>query len=243
VSPALANFAFETANVLLLAAALGWLLFKPVRSALDRDKADHDGKAAEAARLRAETERLAEEARTTRAKADSDNERQRKDILAAARQEADRMVEEARTSRRVAREALLRELEATRAAQTETVAGVVGRIAAESVRRLLATLDGPALDVALVRAACDELRAIPESARRGAVVESARPLDGEARALLQGALGSPFEERVVRELGAGARVTTSAGQVDASALSLAREASRAVTATAEAHEAAEGAHA
>ena len=38
MSPTLANFIFETVNFLLLAAALGWVLYKPVRHALDAEQ-------------------------------------------------------------------------------------------------------------------------------------------------------------------------------------------------------------
>jgi hypothetical protein len=58
------------------------------------------------------------------------------------------------------------------------------------------------------------------------LVESARPLDPEARRLLEQALGIRFEERLVATLGAGVRVTTASGQIDASAARIAREGAR-----------------
>ena len=89
-------------------------------------------------------------------------------------------------------------------------------------------LPGPSLDLALVRAATRELASLPPAALRSGLVEVARPLEPEARSLLGGALGVSFEARVVEELGAGVRVTTSAGQVDATASALARRAARVV---------------
>ena len=58
---------------------------------------------------------------------------------------------------------------------------------------------------------------------------------------MERALGTTFEQRVVSELGAGVRVTTAAGQIDATALSVARQAASAVSAEAiEAHAARPG---
>ncbi len=74
MSSALANFLFEAANFLLLAAALGWLLFKPVRRALDAERARHAREEDESKRLRAEAEVLAREARSAREAADREND-------------------------------------------------------------------------------------------------------------------------------------------------------------------------
>jgi F0F1-type ATP synthase membrane subunit b/b' len=233
VSPALANFLFEAVNLLLLAAALGWILFKPVRRALDEERARHAKEEEEQKRLRSEAEALARDARAVRGAADREAAERRSEVLAAAQKDAVRIVEEARKSQAAERRALEQELATSRNAQAAAVADAVGRIAGESVARLLDALEGPSLDVALVRAACAELGALPTAARGSALVESARPLEAEARRLLGGALGDGFKERTVSELLAGVRVTTSAGQVDATALSLARHAAQAVTASLE----------
>jgi len=228
VSPALANFLFETANFLLLAAALGWLLFKPVRGALDAERAGHEKAVAAAAQLRAEAESLAKESRAARDGAERDAAQVRAAILSTAKKEAEAILEAARQESAEERRTLLRELEAARQAEVEALADSAGQIAAESVRRLLLSLEAPALDLSLVRAACRALRTLPEPARRGALVESARPLGATERGLLQGTLGDSFKERTITELGAGLRVTTLAGQVDASAVAFAREAARAM---------------
>jgi F-type H+-transporting ATPase subunit b len=230
VSPTLANFLFEAANFLLLAAALGWVLFKPVRRALDAERERHSKEEQEAKRLRAEAEALAREARAVREAAERDGERQRSEGVAAARAEAARIAEEARAGEARERQRIEGELEARRRVDAMVLADTMGRIAAESVRRLLLTVDGPSLDVALVRAGTAAIRQLTPAARACATVESARALEADARGLLEGALGGTFRERVVPDLGAGVRVTTSEGQVDASALSIAREAARAVSA-------------
>ena len=229
MSPALANFLFEAANFLLLAALLGWVLFKPVRRALDAERVRHEAELHESQRLRAEAEVMAEQTRHARQVADLEIEQHRQEILGGAKQEASQLLTEARNTERAERRALELELEAVRTAEATELAGAVGGLAAEAVRNLIEALPGPSIDTMLIRAACEALDSIPAEARRSAHVESARPLDTEGKRLLEGALGSEFKERVVPELGAGVRVTTPAGQVDASALSLARHAGGTVT--------------
>jgi F0F1-type ATP synthase membrane subunit b/b' len=230
VSPALADFLFEAANFLLLAAVLGWVLFKPVRNALDAERERHTAEAQEDERRRAEAQSLLAEARATREAADREAAEQRRRSLEAAREEAARLLEEARKTRADERRALEQEIATSRDEEALALADAVGRIAAGSVERLLDLLDGPALDTALVRAACAELDRLPRAARASALVESARPLDAEAKRLLEAALGAGFGERTVGGLHAGVRVTTSAGQVDASAAAIARRAARALSA-------------
>jgi F0F1-type ATP synthase membrane subunit b/b' len=228
VSTALANFLFEAANFLLLAAALGWLLFKPVRAALDAERERHAEEERKAAELRKEAQALAEQAREARQRAAAEIERERGELLAAAQKEARRIKEEARKTQGERLQALERDFEERKSTHAALLAETLGRVAAAALRRLLEALDGPSLDLALVRGACQELRALPEAARGAAVVEAARPLEEGARRLLQEVLGDPFEERTVPELGAGVRVITPAGQIDASALALARQVAREV---------------
>ena len=232
MAPWLATFLFEAVNVLLLAGVLGWFFFKPVRAGLEAERERHAKEETEAAEHRAQAEALAKEARAALEEGGRETERRRAEILAAAEQQAARAQEDASKTLDAERRALARELEASRQAQAAALAETVGRIGAASVRDLLQALDGPSLDLALVRGACQEVRTLPEAARRAATVESARPLDPEGRRLLQDALGAEFTERTVAELGAGVRVTTTAGQVDASALAIARRAARELAAAA-----------
>jgi F-type H+-transporting ATPase subunit b len=240
VSPALANFLFEAVNFLLLAAVLGRILFKPVRRALDADRQRHAKEDEESKRLRAAAEKLAAEARAAREAADRETEEHRRQTLQAAQQEAAQLLAQARQEQAAERRALEQERTASRDAAAAALAETVGRIAAASVEQLLAALHGPPLDVALVRAACAEIEKLPSGARKSALVESAHPLDAEARGLLAAVLGEGFQERTVGELGAGVRVTTPAGQVDVTAVALARRAAQAVRAAAGASESAGG---
>lgn len=224
MSPALANFLFEAVNFLLLAAALGWILFRPVRAALDREQqrqATHDD---EQARLREEAESLRNEARAVRTNAEHEAAARRDELLAAASREADRIVAAARRDAANEQRAFEAELANRQAGEAAALTDTLARITADSVRRMLANLAGPDLDAALVRAACAEIEQLPSASRSGALVESARRLDPGSHELLEHALASPFEQRVVGELGAGVRITTSAGQIDATATAIARQA-------------------
>jgi len=231
LSPALANFLFEAVNFLLLAAALGWFLFKPVREALERERAQHQSQTESAERLHAEAETLQRRARETLAQVERDADEQRRQALARIEQEAKQRREAARQAHLKEREDLARELEAVRDAQADATAETLGRIAAESVRGLLDTLDGPDLESALTRAACERLARLPKFDARSVLVESARALQAPQRQALQQALGEGFSERTVQQLGAGVRVTTSSGQIDATAVAFAREAAHRLSAS------------
>ncbi|HSB20584.1 MAG TPA: hypothetical protein VLD85_11290 [Anaeromyxobacteraceae bacterium] len=229
MSPWVANFLFEAVNFLVLAAALGWLLFKPVRAAIEAERERRAREEAEGRKQRGEAEALMAKANHASEEALREIERQRADLASAAEKQSVQIREQARELREAERRSMEREMEASRLAQASALSGAVGRMAAESIRRLLKQLDGPSLDLALVRGACTELRALPAAARSSAVVEVARPLAPEGRRLLAEVLGGEFRERNAEELGAGVRVTTAAGQVDATALALAREAARALS--------------
>ncbi|MEZ4429796.1 MAG: hypothetical protein R3A51_19125 [Nannocystaceae bacterium] len=232
MSPTLANFLFEALNFLALAGALGWLLFRPIRNALNAERDRHARAQAELTSERAAAEALMTQAREAAARLDDELKAKRAEALAAVHEETAR----ARDAAREQQVAQLQEFEQRGAvlqrAQAEQLAATVGRIAASSVRALLDALAGPSLDLALVRAACSELSTLREPERQHAVIESAAPLDAEARALLASHLGAPFQERLVQELGAGVRVTTKAGQIDCTAAALAAQAARQITALA-----------
>lgn len=230
MSPTLANFLFEAANFLVLAAVLGWLLFKPIRGAIAAERAEHDELEKHAVELRGEAEALTERARTAQERLREELGTRRTELLAAAQREATALQEAARTREQERRAALEREAEASHHAALERLADAVGQVAARSVERLLLALDGPALDLALVRGAIASMEAWPAAGRRPATVESARPLEPEALRRLREVLGGEPQLRVLPELGAGVRVTTPAGQVDGTARALARQAQREVTA-------------
>jgi F0F1-type ATP synthase membrane subunit b/b' len=230
MSPALANFLFELVNVLTLAGLLGWLFFRPVRAHLDAERAERTAAQDELTEATAAAGRARAEAEAALAAARAEAERQRAELLAHARQEGLRVAAEARDREAEAARRSALEAEARRKAELVVMAGEVGRLAGASVEALLAALHGPDLDLALVRAACARLAALPADARRAAVVEAARPLSEEAQVLLTSSLGARPAPRLCPSLGAGIRVTTPAGQIDATAAALAREAATATAA-------------
>jgi F-type H+-transporting ATPase subunit b len=224
VSEALANFLFEAANFVVLAGALTWLLFKPVRAALDAERDRHAAAEQEATRLRTEAETLRDEAHAAQVALAKQVEQQAVQAEIAAREAAAKLAEATAHAEQEHRDRLTHTAEVAARQQAEALAGTIGEIAGAAVSNMLATLDGPSLDEALIRRLDLELGQLGPP-RRGAVVESARPLSPASTALLRERLGE-FQARVVPSLGAGARATTPAGQVDASAQGLARVAAR-----------------
>lgn len=239
MSPALANFIFETVNFLLLAAALAWVLYKPVRQALDAEQERHGRDEKERSRLLAEAETAVREAQSARDAAARENAARSQELLTTARREAEQLLEQAKQARATARKDFDAELASTRAAQALEWADLIGHIASASVSRLLEAIHGPALESSLVRVACTELSEL--GAGGAALVESTHTLAAADRALLAAVLPGGFEERTAPELIAGVRVTTSAGQVDASVAAIARQTARTLT-HALAEPTAQGAH-
>lgn len=230
MSAVLANFLFEAVNFLLLAAGLGWLLFRPVKRALQAEQARHDGEREQAERMLAEAQmRLDQQGREQRALAETLSERrataeatlraQLDAMRAAARQDAERELRKWQAERAQAERAQLMQLSAA-----------VGRMAARSVQRLLESLAGPALDAALLRAALSQLSQLPADGLGAITVESARPLSGADQRCLQQRLGDEVQLVERPELGAGVRVVTAAGQVDCTAAAIARQAALEVAA-------------
>jgi len=236
VSPTLTNFLFELVNVLMLVGALGYFVFKPLRGALDAERDRHATAEAEISARRADAEVLAGEVRESRQQVTQEAEKRRVELLAAAQKEAMEIEAAARSVVAAERAAADRELEAARQEQVASLAETLGQVAAASVEQLLGVLEGPDLDAALIRGACARLEGLGVRGGAGLVVESARPLTEEGEAALRAALGGPFAARHVPELGAGVRVTTPAGQVDATAVALAREAAEVVAASARAED-------
>ncbi len=229
MSPALADFLFETVNFLLLAAVLGYVFFRPVRRALDRERDARAREAEHGQRLMAEAEEARAAAQAERDALEAELDARRDAALADLQRETEDTRRRARAADATERQAQAAALRADREAETQALADEVGRVAGASVGRLLADLPGPDLDDALLRRAVAELGALPEDGRRPARVDSARPLTPEARSALTEVLGEGFAEQVIDDLGAGVRVTTPAGQVDATAAAIARTAAREIS--------------
>jgi len=229
VSSTLTTFLFELANFLLLVVLLGWLLFKPVRRALQMRQAaerqrevalDEQEKAA--AKGRAELE-------ASRAAFDRETARLRKDRLAAVEEQAVAIVARAREAAHREQERSQRIVLHLERAQVQQLSAAIAATTREAVARLLASLQASDLDGALLRSAGRQLEAVATDSLGAVLVESAAPLDEGARATMTGATSghaSSVEFRVVPELGAGLRVTTARGLIDASAAGIAAHAER-----------------
>ncbi len=222
MSPSVATFVFESVNFLLLAVFLGWLFFKPVREALQRESEERRRAEQQAKEKEDKAQALLDQAAQLRRGIDAELEQVRARQLARTRDEIETLKDAARRDQQSVAEQAERRLEAARRKQAKELAISVGQIAGEAVRQLLDQVNGPALDAALVRAACERLSGVVNTGGT-ALVEHARPLDEQSRRLLTSVLGE-FRERGAPELGAGVRITTSEGQVDATATSFATQA-------------------
>jgi F-type H+-transporting ATPase subunit b len=224
VSPSLTTFLFEAANFVALAAVLGWVFFRPVQAAIERRRSGLEAERRDADRARADAERRLAEVEARRREVEGGLEPLRAEARREAERQAAAIVEAARQQAGEERARLEHELAALRREHARTLARDAAAAARILVTRLLAEIGGPDVDTALARAACERLAALPEAKRAGSVeVQTARPLDAETRARFQEVAGpaATVKDRVVPELGAGVRVITPAGLVDASASGLA----------------------
>jgi hypothetical protein len=107
--------------------------------------------------------------------------------------------------------------------ERQRLARVIAEATGASVDRLLQQIDQPDLNHALTLAACREIKAFDGNSLAPVRVESAHPLDeADRNALLEslGEAGETAEFHVIADLGAGLRVATSRGLVDASSAGL-----------------------
>ena len=229
MSPTLVTFVFELINVLLLIGVLGWLFFKPVRAALQSKLEADEQRRDQLAAREADVERQRAEVDLRRQGFDTDMAQLQQAHVAAATQEAAAILAQAHEAAERERDAVTRTFAHLERAQLGRLSAAVAAATRESVARLLATLSAPDLDVSLVHAACRQLAAVDGRHLGAVLIESAHPLDDAARATMTAALGgrAPSTEfRVVPDLGAGLRVVTAKGLIDASARGIAQEAER-----------------
>lgn len=228
MSPAVSTFLFQTVNFLALAALLSWVLFKPVRKALADRRAAED-------RRRSEVEARFKEAEATRDAAMEERRSMQSDLDALRAQALARAEKEAAAIRTKAAEAAAREEESARRrtqrlgqSEMELVSQAAADAARELVRKLLSDIEGPDLERALVSAVCKELRKLGAENLRPVTVESASPLTPEARNTIEEAAGggNGIAFLLRPDLGAGLRIRTARGDVDASAQGLSAYAKR-----------------
>jgi len=234
VSPSWVTFLFEAANFLLLAALLGWVFFRPVRGALERRRAALEAEEREANERRAQAERVLAEAAARQSEFERSHASLRERVREEAELERSRVLAEAREQAQRERETLKAELAALRRGQARRIAADAAAAARGIVVRLLERIEGPDLEQALVAAASREFAKLAAGGPVDPViVESAGEPDPavlDALARAAGVGGSEMSARQVPELGAGIRILTARGLVDASAAGLAAHAERALVA-------------
>lgn len=227
MSPTISTFLFELTNFLLLAALLGWWLFKPVRSVLQARQQSERRQADELTARAADMERQRADLAARQRHFDEEIAEFRKKRLGMVDQEINAIVTRAREAAERERDATRRALTHLEPAQVKRLSAAVAMATRESVARLLATLHAPDLDASLAQAAYQQLQGVQDDALGPVLIESARPLADAARAGLEAVLNghaATTEYRVVSDLGAGLRITTAHGLIDASALGVARQA-------------------
>lgn len=232
MSPTWTTFLFEAGNFLVLAAFLGWLFFKPVRKALADQRAKNEAATNEAEQKLAEAERLRNEIDTEHKKLQEELNQLRSKELEAARKQAEQIVSDARAARERERENLKRQ--ATRLAENEErmLSQAAAAAAARAVGKLLEQIRGPDLDSALFQAAWQQLQSFSGEKLAPVKVESARALSPAQQKQLEEFFGEDAAGKtsfhVVDELGAGLRITTARGLIDATSTGLAQYAQQAL---------------
>lgn len=231
------TFVFEIANFVALAAVLAWLFFKPVRKALEDERANARRKDEEATRKLADAERQRQDIESQHETLGTELEAMQTKMREAAKQEAEDVVAEARAQMERERATRKREALHIEKAQTAKIARAVATVTHNTIKRFLQQLDGPELEQTLIQAGCRELRTFSNNSLAPVTVESAAPLGDESRQLIKKALGTAAKSvdfRVIPELRGGLRISTAQGLIDASITGLANFAEQSLSAEMEA---------
>jgi F-type H+-transporting ATPase subunit b len=233
VSPSWTTLLFEAANFLVLAAVLGWAFFRPVRGAIEQRRAKLEAEEREAAEALAAAKRATAEAAAGRSEFERSLAALRKSVREESERERQALLDAAREQAQRERDALEGELAALRRGQAARLASDAAVAAREIVERLLERIEGPDLEQALAKAARDELVKLAAAGSVAPViVESAEKLPPTVLEPLAAAADIDVSElgtRVVPDLGAGIRIVTARGLIDASSAGLAAYAERALT--------------
>lgn len=218
------TFVFEIANFVALAAALAWLFFKPVRAAIADEQARARRLEEDAARKLAHAEQVRKEIEAQRHALSRELEKSRTEAHENAKHEAQQTLAEARQRIERDRAALKREALNIKRAQMARIAAAVARATYGTMGRFLRQLEGPELEQTLIESACRELRGLSNGSLAPVTVESAAPLNDDARRRIDSSLGdaaATADFRVVPELQGGVRIATAHGLIDASLAGLA----------------------
>jgi F-type H+-transporting ATPase subunit b len=199
----------QTVNVVILVWLLGRFFWRPLAAMIEQRRASAQGILAEAeAKRREATAALAEiEARR------GGFAQEREAILAAAHDAAERATTarlaeaatEAAALENAARAAIAREKAATDKAWAERASHLAVAIA----ERLAARLDGPAVRDAFLDWLLDEIRRLPEPARRAMAADGAA-LEAVSATPLEPSDQERYRARIVEALGAHAQIAFTA---------------------------------
>jgi F-type H+-transporting ATPase subunit b len=242
MSPSLTTFFFELVNFLALAVVLTWLFFKPVRKALEDQHARARAQEEAAARKLAEAEQLRTEMESQRQSLASELETMQAEARELARKERETLLADAH--QRLEQERAVQRRQALNLEKTQMarIAQAVARTTHAVVERFLGQMQGQDLERTLLQAACRELPAFSgkhhgSGSLAPVTIESASPLDAQARQMIESALGPAKDTanyQVNPALIAGLRIATAQGLVDASVAGLAEFAGRSLQAEMEA---------
>ncbi|MCA9165326.1 MAG: hypothetical protein KDA62_20185 [Planctomycetales bacterium] len=208
---------------------LSWLFFQPVRQALVDRRAKFEALEDQASKKLADAEKVQHDIEATRASLQVELNDLRTRELDSARRKAEQILDEARAVSE--RERAMSRREATRLSDTQrdTLAEVAATAAAETVGQLFRQIGGPDLHSALVDSACRQVRALSPGTLAPVKIESSAPLSDEQITALNDALGQAATNAAYRTtdgLGAGVRIATSQGLIDASVSGLTQFARR-----------------
>lgn len=232
MSPSLTTFLFEAANFITLAALLAWLFFKPVRKAIEDQRVKTNMQEDEAAQKLSDAERVRQEIELQHRRLDAELEHRRVEAREIAKQESDTLLAATRAQLERERATLRRDVLNIEKAETAKLAHVLASSAHATLKRFFEQMEGPELEQLLLKAACRELTTMSNHAVGPVTIESAAPLDVEAKQLIESAMGAPQKTsdfRVVPELVAGVRISTRHGLIDASVAGLAHFAEQTLT--------------
>lgn len=233
MSDSLWTFGFEIANFVGLAAVLAWLFFKPVRKALEDQRAKAKRKAEDATENLAAAERLRKDIESQHETLATELEAMRIKAREVAEHEAERIVAEGRSQMERERAKLKREKLHVAQAQTAKIARAVATATHTTLNRFFQQMEGPQLEQILIKAACRELQTFSNNSLAPVTVESATQIDDESLELIKSALGTAAKTadfRVVPELNGGLRISTAHGLIDASITGLASFAEQSLSA-------------
>jgi F-type H+-transporting ATPase subunit b len=194
------TFVFQVVNFLVLVAILRWLLYRPLREAIDRRREANAKAQADAAAARGEAAAL----QATLDQQLAEVDRKRAEVMREAREraEAERqaLMAETEAASRRRREELEQQLAREREEALRSLRAELVHSAVEMASRLLSEASDSTLQHRLAGRLVDELRRIPDEVRlrlRGewddgeaAVVETAADLNGEVLRNLCGAIES-----------------------------------------------------